>query len=726
MTFLSFVSLYSRDPPQALLHFLNTCRADTRQFFQPAQRTGLLSSIERHARYFAHALVFQKNPLQAYFAGNYLAELLQATPESEPSKHFLNPLRRDLAQLQRICSKQRFSTARPDGAFEEFANCFTPLLAEWRVHSPPLHWLPLASQNSAADLPSNGRVQFVDLWDLTSDGANLISCTASLNLFCFESLSAFLQSLQVPAWRQDLMQKESRCGFWVLDEDLPAQIAAQRGFFSRVKRALAAEAITWPANAEQHRQVLGAQLFGGALDTGQNSKRILWGARDRQFASLLDHLGPECLIPTLLARESARWLATWEVGLSQSFLKPWIEDRLASGARPLPALRSPRGAGPLRLVHVVSQIVDQHHSPTQLLRQLIALRNRQSFRNFVVSTERLAMRRGDYPVCEQISPSSCQRGARTLSWLKEQEVEGYVESSFRGWEATLNPLRDQIWTLEPDILVFHGPDFIHLLLARQFPQSLNVLFEHGSLPEWPGFDLIIASTEDAQQVHGTHCEQIASKLAILPFSVDRRAQWSARPIGKGLLGVSGDDRCAITISNHLEARLSAPFCRVVSAILRNCPDLHYCPIGKVADEKGLRARFGGDIQERLHFYGSCQTPGDLARTADLYFNEFPWGGCLGILDAMAAGCPVISLYDRAGPPQARYGALFMGLDFSARTEAEYLQLAERLVKEPLYYFRASQRAFARYEGKSNLPAYVARFEDALLTNWEAKRAIYPY
>ena len=748
MSFLqNFAPLYRRDPARALLYFLNTCRPVTKQFFQQVSKKTVSDPIEQHTRYFAHALLFQKNPLQAYCAGNYLAQLLLGVHESMRAQ-MLVQVRRDLTQLQLMSSERWPQNPDSNSSFYHFAEHYKSLFTLWGVRCPPLHWLPILPPKSSPELASSpqassGKVHFVDLLHATNESVDLSASKASLHLFCFDSVCTLLQCLQLPQWAQLFTKRNSKCGFWVLEESLPAQTEAQILFFAEfgalnaaksVAWPPAAKSVAWPPAAKSVAWPPAATVDNWPIDACQRAllaqvqigeqwfdeiERVKWETRDWQLASLLYNLGPRCLISAVLSRESARWLATWKVGLRESALRQFVESRLAACAnspspRQLPSHQRPR------LVHVVSQIVDQRHSPTQLLRQLIALRDRQKLDSFVVSTERLAMRPGEYPLCEQISPSSCERGERTLAWFKEQGVESYIENSQGEWEGVLEHLRDQIQSLRPDILVFHGPDLIHMLLARLFPTTLNVLFEHGSLPEWPGFDLMIASTEDAERQCGAFCEKIGMKLEILPFCVDRRAQWSTKAITKRILGVEETDRCAITISNHLEARLSTPFCQAVTEILRACPDLHYCPIGEVRDESKLRECFGQDVQVRLHFYGSCQTPGNLARAADFYFNEFPWGGCLGILDAMAAGCPVVSLYDPAGPPQGRYGGLFMGLDFAARDSEEYVHMAKRLYNEPLFYFRASQRAFARYEGKSNLQAYVTSIERAVVTSWMAK------
>ncbi len=145
----------------------------------------------------------------------------------------------------------------------------------------------------------------------------------------------------------------------------------------------------------------------------------------------------------------------------------------------------------------------------------------------------------------------------------------------------------------------------------------------------------------------------------------------AEPYPLDQLGLPSGTKVLTTISNNLENRLTNEMCLAIAEILQSCPDACYAPMGRVDDEGKLRRFFRQHkVEDRIFFLGSVSKPSQYARSMHIYLNEFPFGSCLGMLDAMAAGCPVVSMYDMKGPPQARYGGDYFGLERVSRQENE--------------------------------------------------------
>ena len=96
----------------------------------------------------------------------------------------------------------------------------------------------------------------------------------------------------------------------------------------------------------------------------------------------------------------------------------------------------------------------------------------------------------------------------------------------------------------------------------------------------------------------------------------------------------------------------------------------------------------------------------------LYLNEFPLGSGLGILEAMAAGCPVVTMYDVHGPEAGRYGGNYFGIDRAIATcqKKEYVELTCRLLSNPIMYQEWSAHAKSQYEKFSDVRTYVKTFE----------------
>jgi glycosyltransferase involved in cell wall biosynthesis len=375
-----------------------------------------------------------------------------------------------------------------------------------------------------------------------------------------------------------------------------------------------------------------------------------------------------------------------------------------------------------RVVHVTSQLVDQGHAPTNILYRLLAMSDRTRLDQAVIITESFIQRTGDYPYHLRHNSSSEVRAPNFLKFLDKEkfayllERPGSDENRFESVNDLANRLAKRINPIDADVIVFHGTEPLHHALASKLKSPLKILFEHGTLPKSPGFDIALCCLEDTPSLCGKSLEALGTKIEVLPFAADSRWGWKAEIPTKEQLGINEDYRIATTISNHLSSRMSPAFCEAINQILKRVPDLVYAPIGKIENPSEMFDRFDPSVRDRIKWLGDQQNPSQLTRCMDLYFNEFPFGSCYGILDAMASGCPVISMYDLNGPPQARYGGLFMGLEQSIETGqiGDYVEKACSLLENPLAYFKASQISFQQYEWRSNYWAYIEQFESFIL------------
>lgn len=375
-----------------------------------------------------------------------------------------------------------------------------------------------------------------------------------------------------------------------------------------------------------------------------------------------------------------------------------------------------------RVLHITSQIIDQKHAPSKILYRMLAMSNREKLDQALIVTESLTQRPADYPGHLRHSGSSEDRGKQFINFLDKEKFAYLIErvdsslESHQSLENMADALAQRIRPIDADAIVFHGPEPLHHALAARLEGPVKIMFEHGTLPKAPGFDIAICCLEDTQATSGEKLKEIGTQIYVLPFAADSRWTWKADMPKKEQLAISDEYRIATTISNHLETRLTPEFCYAISEILKRVPDLFYVPIGHVQNPKELLQRFEQTVQNRIRFLGAQDSPSNFTRCMDIYFNEFPFGSCYGILDAMASGCPVVSMYDPKGPPQARYGGLFIGKEegiTSGRVE-DYIEKACQWLHNPLEYFKASQKAFQHYEWRSNYWAYIEQFENCLL------------
>jgi glycosyltransferase involved in cell wall biosynthesis len=367
----------------------------------------------------------------------------------------------------------------------------------------------------------------------------------------------------------------------------------------------------------------------------------------------------------------------------------------------------------IRLAHVTPQVVDGGHAPSRILRNLLKYSDRQWFDPTVIITERLVEHSLNYPIAYYVSDPSTERGKQTLQELQIFKIPYYVENQLISYEMTAQSIAKLLKELAIDIVIFHGPDGINCLLSCLCDVPIRVLFEHGTIPSDPCFDLAILSTEESYQKHREELRKMKIESCALPFAVDVREQWKERPYTKEELGFPSDSFIMTTISNHLEHRLSNQMCHAIGQILQHAKKAFYAPIGyieKIEAKEQIFAQYG--VHDQVKFLGPRPDPSQYARSMDLYLNEFPFGSCLGMLDAMAAGCPVVSMYDENGPAQARYGGSYFGMEYviqSGKIE-EYVKLACRLIEDHSFYQEWSQHAKTQYEKHVNVKKYVQTFE----------------
>lgn len=370
----------------------------------------------------------------------------------------------------------------------------------------------------------------------------------------------------------------------------------------------------------------------------------------------------------------------------------------------------------MKLAHIVPQIVDASHAPSRLLRTLLTHSNREQFELFLISTERLTFHPNDYPINSTFTPHSIKTAKETLRQLQNLGIPFYLIPEGFPYEETAKAVASLLHELKIDIAVFHGPDTINCLIAQMCDVPLRVLFEHGTLPTYPCFDRIIVSTEAALEIYANEFKMMGMDAYALPYAIDLQSDWSDPAPTKKDLGLPENSIVLTTISLHLEERLGTEMCHAIAGILKRCPNAYYVPIGPISEQN--KRRFlnyfqAAGIDNRVLFLGSKTNPSHWVRAMDLYLNEFPFGSGLGILDAIASGKPVITMYDKEGPPQSRYGGSYFGIDKSIRSGRveDYVNLACELIKNKLLYKEWSLHALERYKMHTNTEAYVKGFEN---------------
>jgi len=370
----------------------------------------------------------------------------------------------------------------------------------------------------------------------------------------------------------------------------------------------------------------------------------------------------------------------------------------------------------IRMVHIVSQLLDGNHAPSTLVRSLCLSADKTCFELFVISTERLGHYSLSYPYQHYVSESTSIRGKKTIETFHANGIATVVPANLITYESTAFEIVNILETIQADIAIFHGPDEMNYLISNITRTPIRILFDHGTPPAIGAFDFVILSSEDAYNIYFDSIKAMGMECCYLPFHVNVRLNWKQEPTARSELGLPEDAFIMTTISNHLENRLSQPFCEAVAQILLQCPHAVYAPIGNVGNQQHFDQFFENlGVGKQVRFLGQQSAPSQVARSMNLYLNEFPFGSGLAILDAMAAGCPIVSMYDVEGPQQGRYGGSYFGLDHVIQSGDvnDYVNLAVSLIQDPDKYEEWSDYSLKCYEKHTDVQEYVRKFEKIL-------------
>lgn len=606
----------------------------------------------------------------------------------------------------------------------EFLKCFEEKIPI--SHQQPWHLFSYDPSEIVKTSPVKGKVPLFFLQPASDDDWNAVLLPYAITqaFFVFESIQDLIQMFQFPAVRASLNHPEHF--LYVLDKYPDEQFLAQNfnGNWSIkvqpylfLKNVILEEALPFLLSAiesyvEQPRNILGTETSASDL-LYRVSKRYLFRMESEKY-------GPS----RCMTLRTINWKRSWidlHKGLKYHHqnVGPAGTDYFEKKIFALGASRKPRSFAPsqkIRIAHVVPQVVDGGHAPTRLLTKLLSKADQAWFDLFLLCTEAFGKSFLEYPVNEYSSPSSALRGDNTLNYLNQLGVKIWVEDHAQTYQGKADQTIKLLHDCLIDIVVFHGADEVNYLTSQACDVPIRVMFEHGSPPDYPAFDLAILSTEEAVRDRRENYQKAGMECCCLNFCVDVKENWAPEPFSKESLGFPADSFVMTTISNHLESRLSKEMCLAIVEILKRCPKAFYAPMGNVDHPEKLYEFFKEQgVRDRILFLGSKSSPSQYARSMELYLNEFPFGSCLGMLDAMGAGCPVVSMYDSEGPSQARYAGNFLGVDrvITSGKREDYVDLACRLIQDPNFYKEWSEHAKQQYEKLSDVEGYVKKFEKIL-------------
>lgn len=387
--------------------------------------------------------------------------------------------------------------------------------------------------------------------------------------------------------------------------------------------------------------------------------------------------------------------------------RDYWRDMLAR-IKPIAPRRSLGTNNKIRIAHIVGTLNDKDaHAPTKRLWNIIQGYDFDCFEVFVFVTEQNSIRLSEYPSW-YYSMLSRSQGKQIISDLENIGVKVCIGNDDGSFLSDSKLIAENMAAQAIDIAVFHEVSPINLLVARLTDVPKRVFFEHGILPLCDDFDLIVLShQEEADRWDYPNTKVVGNDKALAP---SKKASVVRKDLNvpKGALVLS-------TVVSRLDTRLTSDMCWAIGKILRCCPNVYYCPAGSVETDK-MAIFENMAVSHRVRLQGFVDDAAIFLQGVDIYLNEFPIGGSSSVLEAMAAGCPIVTMYydDNYYAVAARSGAYFVGLDRAVTTKEQYVELACQLINDVNMRKEWSDYSLQRYKERYSDPLeYSRRYQDII-------------
>jgi hypothetical protein len=342
-----------------------------------------------------------------------------------------------------------------------------------------------------------------------------------------------------------------------------------------------------------------------------------------------------------------------------------------------------RIAGPVdRVAHVVGCLLSGH-APTQYVKMLASSLNRQGIRSTIFTTEWAASWFFNPAVVPQSEPM-------------ELEAETRIASVDGDFLQRAEKVADAIRAAGIKIAFYHGSltEQITARVAAMRPAPVQINVNHGSEMDADLFDGQIHLFQNAME--RTRFSHPAEWIP-LASDIERRLEMS-EPVTRQSMGLESASSVSATFGNLYKVAGSG-YLRVLSEIMKRFPK-HFHLFAGAGNVKAVRSHLHSEgVLPRVRFLGHVGDIAPLLESVDLYLASFPHSGGHSILEAMGAGKPVVVL---RFPPDSHYnsGAELVGVpELIAPGEADYIEIADRLLRNPALRQKQSQAMRDRFRAE---------------------------
>jgi predicted O-linked N-acetylglucosamine transferase (SPINDLY family) len=241
---------------------------------------------------------------------------------------------------------------------------------------------------------------------------------------------------------------------------------------------------------------------------------------------------------------------------------------------------------------------------------------------------------------------------------------------------------------------FHGSltEQITARVAAMRPAPFQVNVNHGSEMDVDVFDGRIHLFQNAME--RTRFSSPVDEWIPLASDIEGRLQM-AEPVTRQSMGLESAATISATYGNLYKVAGSG-YLRVLSEIMHRFPK-HFHLFAGAGNVKAIRSHLHSEgVLPRVRFLGHVGDVAPLLEVVDVYLASFPHSGGHSILEAMGAGKPIVVL---RFPPDSHYnsGAELVGVrELTAPGEADYIEIADRLLRNPAVRQKQGQAMLDRF------------------------------
>lgn len=436
-------------------------------------------------------------------------------------------------------------------------------------------------------------------------------------------------------------------------------------------------------------------VFQTLLSTWRESGRKLVTDQHAELAALIDMIEPEIrrgrhAQAAALAQVAANHAVIWHPGTFSNAALDSAIQRLGAAAVPMAAGHGRRGAGPLHVLHVMTQAsaIGGH---ARMVRNWIR-EDRENHHS-------LAMTRQTTPLPASLTEAVCMTGGRVH----------YVNRRFGGLLIWARELQGAFASADLVILHVHNQDILPFLaMAGMKARPPVLLLNHADHVFWLGANLVdgvVSSRMTGHRLCALRRGIPAARNLTLPLCLESTPPLERGPSAKRAIGLPPDSTVILSIARSVKFRTlcGLSFADGLVPVLKTDPRLHLVVVGPkgAVDWSSAEAK----TPERIHLIPETVETRPYLAAADVYVDSFPFSSITSMLEAGLSGLPVVTRYP-FGPGNEILGGDSIGLDAMlavARNSDEFRQIMLDLITDPHLRATWGQRMKAEIE-RTNMGA----------------------